>query len=654
MMINQDYRDIILKQQEDSGFTNWQGSLIDYMQKVEQNPVIASLSPARIYNMMMKYGVSPVDDSVKTKGYEDLVRYNFFDGKIFGTLEPIHDLMKFLKAAAKRTETGKRILMLVGPVASGKSTISSLMKKGLELDDTPKFVIKGCPIHEEPLHAVPESNREYWGNKLGVKIEGTLCPVCRLNAKTKYTNENGVFEWHKMPIETTRFSEQDRVGIGTFQPSDVKSQDISELIGRVNMSKIAMHGETDPRAYQFDGELQVANGGMIEYIEILKADIKFHYVLITAAQEQTIKAPGFPQMYIDTLILSHTNVTEYDAFRNEKKNEALHDRMYVVKVPWNDRVEDEINIYKKIIKQSDFRDIHISPGALEVSAQFSVLSRLYRSPQANIIKKMKLYNGEYLEEFAHGKDIDIKRLREEGRGNGECMVGISPRFVMDALNIAMGSKDASCKCITALDMIRSLRDTFNHHIGYNDKDKEYYISLLVGDQESVIAEYKTFAKKEVSKAFIHAFDDQAGELFKRYMINVVADCKNEQVFDDLTGEYNKPDEKIMRAIEEVIPVPQESKKDFRKGIFVYKSDSQDMGKEFDWKAYKPIKEAIEKKLMNDLKNVVTLSIADTTSTNPKTAERRDTALKALEQKGYCKNCAKQLLGFVGELLRRES
>jgi serine protein kinase len=138
------------------------------------------------------------------------------------------------------------------------------------------------------------------------------------------------------------------------------------------------------------------------------------------------------------------------------------------------------------------------------------------------------------------------------------------------------------------------------------------------------------------------------------MINVVADCKNEQVFDDLTGEYNKPDEKIMRAIEEVIPVPQESKKDFRKGIFVYKSDSQDMGKEFDWKAYKPIKEAIEKKLMNDLKNVVTLSIADTTSTNPKTAERRDTALKALEQKGYCKNCAKQLLGFVGELLRRES
>lgn len=653
MMNNQDFRDIILKQQEDDGFKNWEGSLIEYMQKVEKQPEIASLSPARIYNMIMKHGVSPVDDSVKTKGYEDLVKYNFFKGKIFGTLEPIHDMMKFLKASAKRTETGKRILILVGPVASGKSTISSLIKRGLELDDTPKFAIKGCPIHEEPLHAIPETNREYWGDKLGIKIEGTLCPVCRLNAKTKYTNENGVFEWHRMPIEAIKFSEQDRIGIGTFQPSDPKSQDVTELIGRVNMSKIAMHGETDPRAYQFDGELQVANGGLIEYIEILKADIKFHYILITAAQEQTIKAPGFPQMYIDTLILSHTNQTEFELFRNEKKNEALHDRMYKVQVPWNDRVDDEINIYKKIIKQSDFKDIHISPGALEVAAQFAILSRLYRSPQASIIKKMKLYNGEYLEEFAHGKDIDIKRLREEGRGNGECMNGISPRFVMNALNIALGAKEKS-KCITALDMIRSLRDMFNHHIGFNDKDKEYYMSLLTGDQESVISEYKIFAKKEVSKAFIHAFDDQAGELFKRYMINVIADCKNEQVFDDLTGEYNIPDEKIMRAIEEVIPVPQESKKDFRKGIFVYKSDSQEIGNKFDWKSYKPIKEAIEKKLMNDLKNVVTLSIADTTSTDPKIAGRRQTALETLKKKGYCDNCAKAILGFVGELLRREN
>jgi serine protein kinase len=652
-MMNQDYRDIILKQQEEAVFENWEGSLIEYMGMVKNTPEIANLSPARIYNMIMKRGVSPVDESIKTKGYEDLVRYNFFSGKIFGTLEPIHDMMKFLKASAKRTETGKRILILVGPVASGKSTIASLIKKGLEMDNTPKFSLKGCPIHEEPLHAIPESNREYWGEKLGTRIEGTLCPVCRLNVKTKYTNEQGVIEWHRMPVEAVVFSEQDRIGIGTFQPSDPKSQDVTELIGRINMSKIAMHGETDPRAYQFDGELQVANGGMIEYIEILKADIKFHYILITAAQEQTIKAPGFPQMYIDTLILSHTNQMEFDLFRNDKKNEALHDRMYKVQVPWNDRVDDEIKIYKKIINQSDFHNIHISPGALEVSAQFAILSRLYRTPQANLIKKMKLYNGEYLEEFARGKDIDIKRLREEGRGNGECMNGISPRFVMNALNIALGTKE-SCKCITALDMIRSLRDTFNHHIGFSDKDKEYYMSLLTGDQESVISEYKNFAKKEVSKAFIHAFDDQANELFKRYMLNVVADCKQEQVFDDLTGEYNLPDEKIMRAIEEVIPVPQESKKDFRKGIFVYKADCQDKKEEFDWKTYKPLKEAIEKKLMNDLKNVVTLSIADTTSTNPKITERRDTALKTLEQKGYCPHCAKQLLGFVGELLRRES
>jgi len=659
---NMDFRTIALDQQKDAPKTNWSGSLIDYMQKVEAAPEIANLSPARIYNMIMKKGTSPVEKEILTKGYEDLVWYNFFSGEIFGnrTAEAIHDIMRFLKASARRTETGKRILMLVGPVASAKSTISSLIKRGLERDDTPKYALINCPLHEEPLHAIPEDNRAFWEEKLGVKIEGTLCPVCQLNVDDHFTNTDGTVRWHDLPVEQVKISEQRRIGIGTFTPSDPKSQDVSELIGSVNMGKVAIHGESDPRGYTFDGELQVANGGLIEYIEILKADTKFHYVLITAAQEQTIKAPRFPQMYIDTLILSHTNHTEFDKFRNNKENEALHDRMYIINIPWNDRVKDEVEIYKKIIADSEFTNIHISPQALEVAAQFAVLTRYYHSDQINLIKKMKLYNGEYLEEFAKGKDFDIRKLREEGKAHNECMNGISPRFIMNALNIILAAKESVdtgdskyCGCITALDMIRSIRNTFDHHIGHDEKSRKAFEQLLTADSDSILSEYREFAKREVSKAFVHAYDDQADELFGRYMVNVTAYCKNVTVLDSV-GEFKEPDEDIMRAIEEQIGIPKESKKDFRKGIFVYLGDTLLQKKEFTWRTYSPLKLAIEKKLMSDLKNVVTLSIADTTVTSPKAERRRDTAMQTLLAKGYCPNCAKHLLAFVGEILRREN
>lgn len=660
-MMNQDFREIIVKQQEEKGPIKWEGDLINYMEIVQKTPEISMSSPARVWNMIIKKGVEPVPENRKTKGYEDLVKYKFFEGKIFGTYEAIHDLMKFLKAAARRTETGKRIAMLMGPVSSGKSTIAYLIKRGLEADDTPIFRIKGCPIHEDPLLAIPLKNREEWNEKLGVRINGNLCPVCQLNLDNNHTDENGFTRWHELPVEKFELSEQRRCGIGTFAPSDPKSQDITELIGKVNMSKLHIYGESDPRAYQFDGELQISNRGMIEYIEILKADIKFHHVLITLAQEQVIKAPGFPQMSLDELILSHTNQTEFDKFRNDPANEALHDRMYYIKVPWNDTIKDEIEIYKKLIAESEFSEIHISPGALEVAAQFAILTRLYPSKKINLIKKMKLYNDDYLEEFTKGKDKDVKLIREEGRSNNECMSGISPRFITNAINIALGQKENAVTgddkykgCITALDMIRALRDNFEHHIGGQEKDKTTYLQLLTAKEESVASEYKEFAKKEVSKAFIHAFDDQADELFMRYDLNCKAFCKDETVFDELSGEYREPDEKIMRAIEELIPVPKESRREFRNGVYVYKADCLEQGKEWKWDSYNALKGSIEKKLMNDLRNVVTLSIANTTTTSPKVKARRTKALKTLRKKGYCDHCAKTLLGFVGEVLRREN
>jgi len=619
---------------------------------VKENPEIAGFALGRIYNMMASKGTESVDDSLKLRGYDDLVHYNFFKDKIFGTLESLHDIMKFLKASARHSETGKRILILVGPVSSGKSTISALLKRGLEDDPTSKYVIKGCPMHEEPLHVIPREDREFWQKELGVRIEGTLCPVCQQVMDSEHTDEEGKVHWENMPVESIEFSEQRRIGIGTFQPSDPKSQDVTELIGRVNMSKVARFGDTDPRAFQFDGELQVANGGVIEMVELLKTDIKLQYVLISLAQEQVIKSPGFPQIYIDTLTLAHTNQTEFDSFKADKKNEALHDRMYPVFVPWNVRVDDEIKIYNKMIMESDFRDIHIAPHTLRVAAQFAVLSRLTDSTKvSNKIEKMKLYNGEVTEGFKK-TDIDLTALRQEGRDKSEGMSGISPRFIINALNVALGSKEEK-KCVNAIDIIRYLRDNFAHHIGIIEEDKERFLGLLIGDKDSVSSEYKEVAKKETNMAFLYAYEEQAMTLFDNYMGNITSFCKKEKVLDSITGEYSDADEKLMRSIEELIPVPESAKSEFRNGVFVHKATALERGKKFTYKEYPPLKEAIEKKLMSDLKPVVSLSLADTTTTDPKAKKRREKALDTLLSNGYCKECANVLLAFIGEVLRKE-
>lgn len=652
MMNGEDFRNVILEQRQGKEYKPWKGTCLDYLYLVRENPEIAQFAPGRIYDMIMKYGTREVASSLKIRGYEDLVQYKFFDGKIFGTYEPIHDLMKFLKASARRTETGKRILIMVGPVASGKSTLAMLFKRGLEADDTPCYAIKDCPINEEPLHLIPLEDREYWEEQLGMKIEGVPCPTCQARLDKDYTEEDGVLRWDEIPVEKIVFSEQRRVGIGTFQPSDPKSQDVSELIGRVNMSKIARFGETDPRAYQFDGEMQIANRGMIEMIELLKTDIKLQYVLITAAQEQVIKSPGFPQMYIDELILAHTNQTEFDIFKAEKKNEAMHDRMYPVMVPWNLRVDDEVKIYEKLINESDFRNIHIAPHTLKIAAQFAVLSRLVSSTKVSSpLEKMKLYNGDVTEEFKK-QEIDVKTLIQEGRQKGEGMSGVSPRFIINALNVALGMKEDK-NCINPIDVIRALRQNFDHHIGISDEDKSRYLNILMGEKDSVSSEFKDEAKKEVNFAFLSAYDDQAQSLFENYIMNAEAYCRKEKVYDSITEEYSNPDEKLMRSIEEIISVPMNSKAEFRNGIFVYKSTALERGEPFTFKSYAPLKEAIEKKLFGDLKNVVSLTIADKASTSKKAKIKRRSAIKMLEKRGYCHHCGEMLLAFVGEILRKE-
>src|ERR1044071_1399343 len=301
----------------------WEGSVRDYFELVSQSPRIAQLSHARINDMIHAGGVEKLNEGTR----DEVSSYNFFAPELFGIEEPIARLVEYFKSAAQRLEVRKRILLLMGPVGGGKSTIVTLLKRGLEewscTDSGAVYAIKDCPMHEEPLHLIPEVLRPEIEKRYGLYIEGDLCPQCRYNLEHVYHGRH-----EDVLIKRIILSEKDRIGIGTFAPSDPKSQDITELTGSIELSTIGEVGlESDPRAYRFDGELNIANPGLMEFVEMLKVDEKFLYSLLTLSQEQNIKTGRFALIYADESILSHTNENEYAAFVANRKSEALQDRI---------------------------------------------------------------------------------------------------------------------------------------------------------------------------------------------------------------------------------------------------------------------------------------------------------------------------------------
>ena len=253
---------------------NWEGKFADYFEIVSKYTKVARLSHGRIYDMIMAEGAEV--------GKNGEPHYHFFDDEIFGLEKPLQQVVQYFNSAAQRMEVRKRILLLMGPVGGGKSTIVSLLKRGLEkysrTVDGSVYAIRDCPMQEDPLHLIPEDLRSDIERDYGIYIEGDLCPRCRWNLDNQYESKI-----ERVPIRRVMLSEKHRVGIGTFTPSDPKSQDIAELVGGIDLSTIGEVGsESDPRAYRFDGELNVANRGMMEFIEMLKADEKFLYVLLTS------------------------------------------------------------------------------------------------------------------------------------------------------------------------------------------------------------------------------------------------------------------------------------------------------------------------------------------------------------------------------------
>src|SRR3954454_2408805 len=447
----------------------WEGTFRDYFELVAQNPRIAQLSHARINDMVHAAGIERLNEGTQ----HEVLSYKFFDTELFGIEEPIARIVEYFKSAAQRLEVRKRILLLMGPVGGGKSTIVNMLKRGLEewtkIEAGAVYAIKDCPMHEEPLHLIPHQLRAEVEKHYGIYIEGDLCPQCRYALEHSYGGRHEDVKVHRVG-----FSEKERVGIGTFSPSDPKSQDITELTGSIDLSTIGDVGvESDPRAYRFDGELNIANRGLMEFVEMLKVDEKFLYSLLTLSQEQSIKTGRFAMIYADEVIASHTYEHEYNSFISNKKSEALHDRIILIKVPYNLKVSEEVKIYEKLIRQSAVHGVHIAPNTLRVASMFAVLSRLEPSKKAGMsqMKKLKLYDGEEVDELGQK---DIRELQDEAIREG--MDGISPRYVINGLSTALVRGNTTC--INPIDALRALRDGMEHHPGLSRERREELLNMI--------------------------------------------------------------------------------------------------------------------------------------------------------------------------------
>jgi serine protein kinase len=654
---------------------NWKGTFEEYINLVIAQPNVARTAFQRIHDMIVSHGVEEFTEHKKK-----IIKYRFFDDVQSGGVDAIYglenSLMKMVsifKSAAQCYGTEKRILLLHGPVGSAKSTIVRLLKKGLEsYSRTPEGALYSfgwldekseekryidCPMHEEPLHLVPERFRHEIEKRLNsrvadlerrLSIAGELCPSCRHTFSGLMERYNGDFTKVIDHVQIRRFvlSEKDRRGIGTFQPKDEKNQDSTELTGDINYRKIAEYGsDSDPRAFNFDGEFNIANRGIIEFIEVLKLDVAFLYDLLGASQEHKIKPKKFSQTDIDEVIIGHTNEPEYRKLQNNEFMEALRDRTVKIDVPYNTRLRDEVKIYERDFNPSRIRGKHVAPHTLEMAAMWAVLTRIEEPKKAslNIIQKMRLYNGQSLPGFT---EDNIKELRNEAEREG--MEGISPRYIQDKISNALVDEEAE-GCVNPFMVLHELESGLKHHSLLTSEDlRKRYRELLSFAKD----EYEDVVKNEVQRA-ISADEEAIKKLCSNYVDNIKAYTQKERVKNKYTGEDEEPDERMMRSIEEKIGIPENRKDDFRREIMNYIGALAVEGKTFDYRTNSRLQKALELKLFEDQKDSIKLTNLVSSVIDKDTQEKIDVVKQRLiRNHGYCDICATDVLNFVASIFAR--
>ena len=638
------FLDLIQKQRSKKKKEKFNGTFIEYLEMIKENPDKIKLAHKRLYETICDHGVETVD--VDSDVYRDIFNgdkirtYDYFKEEFFGMESVINKLMRFLKSAAHKGEESRQVLLLMGPVGAGKSALTEHIKRAL--DGQSYYHLDGDPQRGEPLQLIPRSLRKDMEEILGVNIEGDLSPIARWELLNNYEGK-----YENYPVVESTFSQRGRRGIAVVPPMDANSQDVSVLIGTEDISKLDLYPEDDPRVLSLNGAFNVGNRGIVEFVEVFKNEIEFLHTMLTATQEKRVPAPGKHDMvFFDGVILAHCNESEWNRFKSEHTNEAILDRVVKINVPYVLELDQEMKIYQKMIKRSDFRNAHIAPHTLAIASMFSVMSRLKPTNKCDLLTKMKIYNGEAIIEKGRVKKVDIKDLKDEAKHEG--MEGISTRFVMKALDAALSDSDKDM--ITPINVIDSMIKQVKEQI-IDEDTKTRYLEIL---QKTIREEYLSILETEIAKAFITAYEEQAQSLFDSYLDNAEAYTTKTKFKDKITREERAADEKFMRAIEEQIGVVGSARDGFRSDVTAYMFSKLRKKETVDYKSYGPLKEAIENYLIMSVKDISRIVTKSKSRDDDQKKKYNEMVKTLIDDYDYNEHSAEEIITYASNNLWRDS
>jgi len=621
----------------------WEGTFGEFLKSILPASPAAMVRSSHqyIWDMLRWHGQSANPEASDTVKARELLKR-----ELFGIDEPLARVVEYFKAAAAGSDVGRRLLLLLGPPSGGKSTLAILLKRGLEeysrTDSGALYAIKGSPLRENPLNLVPSSLRPEFRERYGVDIQGELSPWARELVEREYEGD-----FVRVPVERIFLAEASRVGIGTYAPHDPTTADIADLVGSVDLAKVAQIGdEGDPRAWSWSGAVYAASRGVLEMIEILKVKREFLYLLLTMTQEKNVKVSRFPLIYLDETILAHTNLAEFHKFLQEKENEALLDRMVIIKVPYALSYRDEARIYQKLVSgAAAFRDVHLDPHVLDLAAVFAILTRLAKPEREglDLPKKVRLYAGEAVEGVA---ETEAVRLKQEVPDEG--LTGVSPRFVINALSNAITR--GNTPSVTSMELLLALKDAIDSDARIDAKQKKAWVDHLVSARKEF---YNRWVKEDVHRAMFASFEDEAQQLLEKYLDEVEASLDHRQVTDPITGETRPADERFLRSVEEKIKVSDSGKLSFRQEVVRKAMVAFKAGEKFKLVSHARMREAIEQYLFEERRDVLRLV---TSTARPDEDARQKISVvqeRLVKEYGYDEHSAKEALSYVTTLLAQE-
>ncbi|MEC5216303.1 serine protein kinase [Actimicrobium sp. GrIS 1.19] len=615
---------------------HWSGTLTRFLQEiVAPDPTMAvRTSHQYIWDMIRWTGAASGNGRL-------------FQDELFGIDPALERVVDYFKAAASGSEVGRRLLLLLGPPSGGKSTLVILLKRGLEeysyTDAGALYGIAGCPVHESPLHLVPHRLRARFRELWGVDIQGEPCPFCRTVLEDRHAGD-----FMQMPVERIFISEAGRCGIGTYAPHDPSTADLADLVGSVDLSKVAEVGdEGDPRAWSWSGAVYAASRGMLEMIEILKVKREFLYLLLTLTQEKNVKVSRFPLIHLDETILAHTNLAEFRRFLQESENEALLDRMVIIQVPYTLNYHDEARIYRKLISAAApaFRDVHLDPHALHATAVFATLTRLTDSEEKDgeLARKVRLHANEDVDDLPRA---EAERLRQKTPEDG--LSGVSPRFVINALSNAIIQSDAHS--LTTMDVLLALKDAIENDARIDPKKKRKWIDYLVLTRKTF---YNRWVKEDVHKALFVSFESEAQQLLEKYLDEVEAALDNRIITDPITNEERKPDERFLRAVEEKIHISDSGKQSFRQEVVRKAMGAYKRAEKFSLDSHAQLHDAVQQYLFEQRRDVLRL-VSSTTRPDDDVKQKISAVERRLvDEYGYDAHSAREAMNYVTTLLAQE-